>query len=125
MTTAEAVISARLLLTGLVRFCAVGLLLASACLIADRYPDLRKQTLLGKNGLAPQVRLADWTRTAAPLAAIGVLLLAAQRPLVRWFVPVPRRRCPRCNYTPDGLRDPRCPECGLDLPVDWTRGTST
>ncbi len=36
---------------------------------------------------------------------------------VRAYLAVCSADCPRCKYNLRGLRDPRCPECGLELDV--------
>jgi hypothetical protein len=36
--------------------------------------------------------------------------------IARWILPIPKMGCPRCGYRLVALNEPRCPECGLDLP---------
>jgi len=36
--------------------------------------------------------------------------------LSRLLVPIPKNRCPQCNYRLEQLTRPACPECGLALP---------
>lgn len=47
--------------------------------------------------------------------ALAVILLVLERSLCRWLVPMPKVRCPGCEYTLDGSPAGRCPECGLIL----------
>ncbi len=47
--------------------------------------------------------------------ALAVILLVIERSLCRWLVPMPKVRCPGCEYTLDGTPPGRCPECGLQL----------
>lgn len=47
--------------------------------------------------------------------ALAAILLVIERPLCRWLVPMPKVRCPGCEYTLDGTPPGRCPECGLQL----------
>jgi hypothetical protein len=50
----------------------------------------------------------------APLATAATLI-AFERRIVRWLVPIPTHRCPRCDYSLIGVHEPRCPECALPL----------
>lgn len=47
--------------------------------------------------------------------ALAAILLVIERSLCRWLVPMPKVRCPGCEYTLDGTPPGRCPECGLML----------
>lgn len=57
---------------------------------------------------------------SAPMVASflipGLLLILIDAPLSRRLVPMPKARCPRCNYDVATLTEPLCPECGLELP---------
>jgi hypothetical protein len=52
--------------------------------------------------------------SAGPVLA-AVALLAFERRLVMWLVPMGSHRCPQCDYFLVSLVEPRCPECGLPL----------
>lgn len=47
--------------------------------------------------------------------AAGVVLLVYARRIAIWIVPVPRPRCPGCQYDLKASAAAICPECGLDL----------
>ncbi|HMN39805.1 MAG TPA: hypothetical protein PKE29_03100 [Phycisphaerales bacterium] len=66
--------------------------------------------------------LAAWIYSllipVASKLAIGGIVLLAERPLVRWLVPVStggENVCPKCGYSLKNLKSPVCPECGMDL----------
>ncbi len=50
---------------------------------------------------------------------VGVGLLIFEKRLVAWLVPMPRSRCPQCEYFLVSLVEPRCPECGLPLTAEF------
>ena len=64
------------------------------------------------DGVVHVARSASWI-----IPALTVLLLG--KPLVKWLVPLPRVECPKCGYTAQHLREPRCPECGVSLPEEF------
>ncbi len=41
---------------------------------------------------------------------------------VRAYLAAVDAKCPKCRYSLKGLRDPRCPECGLELDVATING---
>jgi hypothetical protein len=47
--------------------------------------------------------------------AIGAALLFAERPILRWLVPLPKVECPQCGYSLRQLTTTRCPECGFQF----------
>ncbi|GAB5497364.1 MAG: hypothetical protein Phyf2KO_24440 [Phycisphaerales bacterium] len=47
--------------------------------------------------------------------AAGVVLLVYARRVAIWVVPVPKPRCPGCQYDLKASAAAICPECGLDL----------
>ena len=49
------------------------------------------------------------------LILAGLLWFMEPR-LSRLLVPIPKNRCPQCNYRLEQLTRPQCPECGLPLP---------
>jgi hypothetical protein len=51
-----------------------------------------------------------------PLLIAALALGASARRVTRWILPIPKSGCPRCGYRLIALAEPRCPECGLDLP---------
>jgi hypothetical protein len=53
-----------------------------------------------------------WFGTATLLP--GIALVVAERRLIRWLIPVPRRECPQCGYGLRQLTTRRCPECGYE-----------
>ena len=55
---------------------------------------------------------------------VGVGLLVFERRLVVWLVPMPRSRCPQCEYFLVSLVEPRCPECGLPLTAEFLDGAA-
>jgi hypothetical protein len=62
----------------------------------------------------------------SPFLAGAAFLVIAQGRLIVWLVPIPKRSvCPACGYHLQGLREPRCPECGLDLPPALMRAPTT
>jgi hypothetical protein len=50
--------------------------------------------------------------------APGVALLVANRRIIRWLVPMPRRECPDCGYDIENLKSERCPECGCPIAAE-------
>lgn len=48
----------------------------------------------------------------------GVVLYFLSRFVSRLVVPFPKPACPRCGYSIFRLREARCPECGLPLPLE-------
>src|SRR5262245_64937859 len=50
--------------------------------------------------------------------APGIVLLVADRRIIRWLVPMPRRECPDCGYDIENLKSDRCPECGCPIAAD-------
>jgi hypothetical protein len=51
-----------------------------------------------------------------PYPAAAVSLLILERRLALWLVPpIPRHRCPACDYDTRYATGGRCPECGLQL----------
>ncbi len=53
------------------------------------------------------------------LIAIGITIGMTNQRLAKWLVPLPRKVCPKCDYRLIRLQQPRCPECGLDLPNEY------
>jgi hypothetical protein len=45
----------------------------------------------------------------------GVWMLVKARRIAIWMVPIPRPRCPGCQYDLSSSNAGACPECGLDL----------
>jgi hypothetical protein len=56
---------------------------------------------------------------AIVLCVIGITIALTNKRLASWLVPMPRKVCPKCGYRLIRLRQPRCPECGLDLPHEF------
>jgi hypothetical protein len=53
---------------------------------------------------------------SAPFLFGAVLLGVLSGRIARWILPIPKSGCPRCGYRLVALAEPRCPECGLELP---------
>ena len=76
-------------------------------------------------GLIPRIT-TTWTDlimnhlpTSGGYFIAALLLAVMQRRLTFWITPLPRKQCPQCDYNIDKLSEPRCPECGMDLPGDF------
>ncbi len=67
----------------------------------------------GSSGYGPLI-VGMGLQVLVPLG-LAATLIWFERRIVRWLVPIPTHRCPRCDYSLIGVHDPRCPECGLPL----------
>jgi|GEM_PF-2286084 len=63
----------------------------------------------------PQVSFLSQFGSALRAGLIGVVLLAVDRYLLNWLIPLPASGCPRCGYGVDQPPAETCPECGLGL----------
>jgi hypothetical protein len=53
------------------------------------------------------------------LLIIGFVFIVFNKGVARAFLPIPLyQSCPKCGFSVRGLREARCPECGLVLPED-------
>lgn len=81
-----------------------------------RVSDLSMDTLgaLATTGLSVSGLIALALSALAP-AVTGLLIIWLSPRIARWLVPIPRARCPQCDYSLYGVTEMKCPECGLPL----------
>lgn len=62
------------------------------------------------------VTILEGMIASLPLLLGALFLGILSGRIARWILPIPKTGCPRCGYRLVALVEPRCPECGLDLP---------
>ncbi|MFG0247038.1 MAG: hypothetical protein ACF8MF_13395 [Phycisphaerales bacterium JB052] len=67
---------------------------------------------------------ADRVAIAVFLLIIASVAWFTQKPISRMLVPIPKgTRCPKCNHRIEGMTEPICTECGLELTPEFITPT--
>lgn len=89
-----------------------GMILLSLFRMSDLSMDALASLATGRISLQNLMALAF---SALSPAVTGLLIIWLSPKIARWLVPIPRARCPQCDYSLYGVTEPKCPECGLPL----------
>ena len=113
MQKLDRILARRELVTTILRLTSLGLLVTASIFFI--YPVAHATFWDGLGRLFSNFTHVEKLGTAFTLAVPAVALIFLNRRLAKWIVPLPTPGCPQCGYQLTGLKDARCPECGLDM----------
>ncbi|MGQ0627267.1 MAG: hypothetical protein ACT4PL_04100 [Phycisphaerales bacterium] len=113
--TARAVMQTRMVLRAWLRVIALLAGVSAFTFTAMTYPSFSRDVLRSGAGLLPPVSFADYFFWPVVLGGLAAMAFLADAVALKWIVPVPALRCPRCGYDVRGHTRGPCPECGLAL----------